>query len=241
MEKMNISHTDTHVLLIGRGLRQIDRMIETLNLVGAELFFAEDATEGLRLMSLEPPDLVVCHVDLPDADAADLCSAIRSSSRLKRIPIVFAGESKSGVDGVFKALNAGADDFISQHFDPDAFLAKLVWMMEQRSDENAQRERYESLRRSQIQTLEIVRETAAMFRTMNVDGVAGCEDAAHFEERIEMGLGMIAGLTNVLEEQIKAADSWFGTGVDIVAPIVDFVLRDSLEIKLEAQELLLAA
>jgi DNA-binding response OmpR family regulator len=235
---MNISHTDTHVLLVGRGLRQIDRMIETLNLVGAELFFADDATEGLRLMSLDAPDLVICHVDLPDADGVDLCSAIRSSTRLKRIPVLFAGESKNGVAGVFKALNAGADDFITQHFDPDAFLAKVVWMMEQRSDETARRERYESLRKTQIQTLEIVRETAAMFRSLNVDG--SFEEPAHVEERIEMGLGMIAGLTNVLEEQIKAADSWFGTRDDDNI-VVDLAYRDRIRTAPENQELLLAA
>jgi len=226
---MNISHTDTKVLLIGRGLRQIDRMIETLNQVGAELLFADDATEGLRLMGLQAPDLIVCDVELPDAAAADLCSAIRSSVRLKQIPLLFAGESKSGVAGVFKALNAGADDFISQGFDPDAFLAKIVWMMEQRSDENAQRERYESLRRSQVQTLEIVRETAAMFRTMNADRVTSDEDVAHLGERIEMGLGMIAGLTNVLEEQIKAADGWFGTRTRFVDSLVELVSSDEVE------------
>lgn len=61
---MNISHTDTKVLLVGRGLRHIDRMIETLNLVGAELFFADDAAEGLHLMSLDPPDFVISSLGL---------------------------------------------------------------------------------------------------------------------------------------------------------------------------------
>lgn len=218
---MHISHTDTKVLLIGRGLRQIDRMIETLDRVGAELIFADDATEGLHLMASQAPDLILCDIELPDAEAADLCAAIRSSTRLTKIPLLFAGESKTGVAGVFNALNAGADDLISLGFDPDAFLAKIVWIMEQRSDENAQRERYESLRRSQVQTLEIVRETAAMFRTMNADSLSSEEDANHLVERIEMGLGMIAGLTNVLEEQMKAADSWFGTLPRPFDPIVE--------------------
>ena len=212
---MNISHTDTKVLLIGRGLRHIDRMIETLNLVGAELFFADDAFEGLQLMYLDPPDFVICDVDLPGTGASDLCSAVRSNSALKQIPVLFAGESKSGVAGIFKALNAGGDDFITQHFDPNAFLAKVVWQMEQRSDEKARRERYESLRRSQMQTLEIVRETAEMFRSFTSD--RSSEELGNIDERIEMGLGMIAGLTNVVEEQIKAADSWFGSHEEVDA------------------------
>jgi DNA-binding response OmpR family regulator len=234
---MNISHTDTKVLLIGRGLRHIDRMIETLSLVGAELYFADDAAEGLHLMDLEPPDLVICDVDLPGSDAADLCSAIRSNASLKQIPVLFAGEAKSGVAGVFAALNAGADDFISQHFDPNAFLAKVVWMMEQRSDEKARRERYEALRRSQIQTLEIVRETAEMFRSLSTDHCL--EEPVHLDERIEMGLGMIAGLTNVLEEQIKAADSWFGT--QEVDNVVDLDRRRPFHSSLNGRELPLAA
>lgn len=234
---MNISHTDTKVLLVGRGLRHIDRMIETLNLVGAELFFADNGAEGLHLISLDPPDFVICDVDLPGTDAADLCSAIRSNSTLNQIPVLFAGETKNGVAGVFKALNAGADDFITQHFDPNAFLAKVVWMMEQRSDKKVRREHYESLRRSQMQTLEIVRETAEMFRSLTADGSP--EEAEHTDERIEMGLGMIAGLTNVLEEQIKAADSWFGT--HDVNDVVEIDAYRPFRASLTGRELPLAA
>ena len=184
-------------------------MIEALNMVGANLAFADDACEGLRLMNLDPPDFIICSAKLPDQDAAGLCSAIRSNEKLQQTPILFAGEMTSGITGVFRALDAGADDFITQHFDADAFLAKVIWMMEQRSDENARREQYESLRKSQMQTLEIVRETAAMFRSLEVDIHSTDEGCSLINERIEMGLGMIAGLANVLEEQIEAADSWF--------------------------------
>jgi DNA-binding response OmpR family regulator len=234
---MKISHTNTKVLLIGRHIRHIDRMIETLNLVGAELFFADDAAEGLHLMSLEPPDFVVCDIDLPDTEAADLCSAIRSSFTLKRVPVLFAGDTSNGVAGIFKALNAGADDFITQHFDPNAFLAKVVWIMEQRSDETARRERYESLRRSQMQTLEIVRETAEMFQSLELDG--SVEVPMQTDERVEMGLRMIAGLTNLIEEQIRASDGWFGTRDE--EEIVTGANRKPFRGSLTGRELSLAA
>lgn len=207
------SHTETKVLLIGRGLLQIDRMIETLNMVGAEVIFADDATEGIKLMCFGDPNLVVCHTALPDADAAELCKAVRANKRLSRTPFILAGDPNGGIDGVFNALCAGVDDFLTEHFSADHFLAKLIWMVQQRSGRDALRNRFEALRRSQTQTLAIVRQTADLFSSLAADDLSGSSLISSSDERIKIGLEMISGLANLVEEQINAADTWFETEI----------------------------
>lgn len=181
-------------------------MIGMLHMVGAELFFADDADNGLRQMACERPDLVLCHVDLPDADAEELCSAIRGSKSFSQVPFIIVGESGREFDRVIRALQAGVDDFVSHDFNGYAFVAKLVWLMHQRSGEAARSREYEALRRDQLRTLDIVRETTAIFRAF--DGEACGTDG--LDERIEVGLSMIAGLANILEDQMNAVDCWFG-------------------------------
>jgi len=179
-------------------------MIETLNRLGAVLFHAEglrDAEDLLRSVDL---DLVVCDPEFVQY-APDQFSALLDQAReIAGVPLVVAGEPAAGADGVFTALRDGAADFWSEHFNSDAFIGKLLWMIEKGNADHALRRRYESLRRNQLQTVEIVRATASMFEGLEDD------HGDLLEERVEMGLKMIESLANIVHEQITIVDSWFG-------------------------------
>jgi len=214
---MQLPHSDTRILLIGRGLRNIDTMIDAFHRVGAELLFADDTDDGLRAMCFERPHFVICDIGMPDAAAADLCRTIRSNSRLRNTPVVFAGGSGKGIEAVVNALNAGADDYVAEFSNPDHFLAKLLWMLEQRSDESAQRQQFEALRERQRQTLEIVRETSGLFQRLASEDTSYGPNGA-FDQRVEVGLGMICGLASILEEQIRAVEKLFSSSADESVP-----------------------
>jgi response regulator RpfG family c-di-GMP phosphodiesterase len=208
-EKMNLPQTHLKILLIGRGLRSVDQMLQTFEMISAELLFAESAAEGLELMCIEPPDVIVCDLRLADLSASQLCSALRSSERLSRIPVVFAGETQPGISTAFEALNAGADDVFTEHFSPDGFLAKLMWAIEQKHADAARRRQFDQLKAKHLQTIEIVRETSELFRTLADDGSIGQANSyGVMEQRIEFGMTMISGLTAVLEEQIRTIEEW---------------------------------
>jgi len=213
---MTFPHMSTKILLIGSGLRKIDKMVDTFNTVGADLLFADDAAEGLRMMCLENPDLVVCETSLPDGFGADLCRTMRSNTKLSRIPVIFANESRQGVSAVFDAMNAGADDYFSEYFDSELFIAKMIWMMEQKNMQELQRRKYEALRRRQLQTLDIVRETSELFRSIEVERLnEGADDSA--DHRIELGLRMIGGLADILDEQIRSLEAWHSSTANLDA------------------------
>lgn len=203
---MNFAQPHLKILLIGRGLRAVDQMLQTFEMISAEVLFADTGAEGLELMSIEPPDVIVCDLRLPDLTAAELCSALRSSARLSRIPLVFAGETQPGLDTAFDALNAGADDVFTEHFSADGFLAKLMWAIEHRNNEAQRRQRFDRLKAKHLQTIEIVRETSELFRSLAEDD--SIASAGVMEQRIEFGMSMISGLTAVLEEQIRTIEEW---------------------------------
>lgn len=203
---MNFTQPNLKILLIGRGLRAVDQMLQTFEMISAEVLFADTGAEGLELMSIEPPDVIVCDLRLPDLSASELCSVLRSSPKLSRIPVVFAGETQPGLDTAFDALNAGADDVFTEHFSPDGFLAKLMWAIEHRNNEAQRRQRFDRLKAKHLQTIEIVRETSELFRSLAED--ESISSAGVMEQRIEFGMSMISGLTAVLEEQIRTIEDW---------------------------------
>lgn len=210
--KIKLPQNHLKILLIGKGLRSVDQILQTFDMISAEVLFADTASEGLDLMCLEPPDAIVCDLRLPDLTATELCLALRSSDRLSRIPVVFAGEMQPGLDTAFDALTAGADDVFTEHFSSDGFLAKLIWAIEHKNSEARRRQRFDLIKSKHLQTLEIVRETSDLFRTL-----ADEESAGVVEQRIEFGMKMISGLTAVLEEQIRSIEEWFEPDYKVAA------------------------
>lgn len=82
---------------------------------------AADPREGLELAHSEQPDIVMLHLDSPGVDCFDLISQIRSFSN---VPLVVLSESSDVVDKI-RALEMGADDWISRNCTPMEFIARV--------------------------------------------------------------------------------------------------------------------
>lgn len=235
---MILPQNETKVLLVGRGLRKIDQMIDALNMAGVELMLADDAAEGLKMLCLESPDLVVCQIDLADGQAAEFCRTVRSNPRFAKTPFIFAGGSLDGMNDVFRALDAGADDLFTEHFSSEHFLAKLVWMIEQKSLESALFEQYLNMRRRQSQTIGIIKETSELFQRLELERRSNSSSGySVIEQKIEVGMGLISGLAGILEEQIKAVDTWFARGRNSEDILDQSLLSDPIVSNVEFAEL----
>lgn len=207
---MQYSHSQTSVLLVGEGVRQMHRLVDTFNNVGMHLRFADDSEEAMRTMFFDQPDIVLCEVDLPDGDGTELCRTMRCNKALSRIPFVLVSRGERGIASLFEALANGADDLLGEEFGPSQFLAKMIWLIERRNFDEARQQHFEALLSRQIHTLEIVRETSALFRTLAGEKRASPDSGMPFDhdQRIEMGLTMIGGLASILDEQVRAINMW---------------------------------
>jgi len=90
------------------------------------LFHADEAREAVQLIHSEQPYIAMLH--LPERsegsspeDCFDLITQIRSFSN---VPLIVVGQSGDVTDMV-KALEMGADDWISPSFSPMEFIAKV--------------------------------------------------------------------------------------------------------------------
>ena len=85
------------------------------------IFEAPNGKSALSLLS-ENPDLVILDLGLPDMDGHELLRTIRS--RNEQVPIVVLS-SRGDEAGKVRALDYGADDYVTKPFGMDELLARL--------------------------------------------------------------------------------------------------------------------
>ncbi|MFF0215374.1 response regulator [Streptomyces vinaceus] len=90
----------------------------------ARKFEVEEASDGgsaLRLAAARKPDVIVLDLGLPDMDGVDVIKSVRGWSR---VPILVLSARHTSEDKI-RALDAGADDYVTKPFSMDELLARL--------------------------------------------------------------------------------------------------------------------
>jgi two-component system KDP operon response regulator KdpE len=82
---------------------------------------AETKEEALASLAAHPPDAVVLDLVLPDGQGVEVCEDVRRWSRLPILVLSAVGDEREKV----RALDAGADDYVTKPFGTDELLARL--------------------------------------------------------------------------------------------------------------------
>ncbi|HEY3056553.1 MAG TPA: response regulator transcription factor [Thermoanaerobaculia bacterium] len=98
-----------------------DSLSKELRAAGYTTMSAGDGSEGASLFHSHAPDLVLADLAMPRSDGFELIAAIRSSSR---VPIIVLSVRGADADKV-RALDLGADDFVTKPFSLNELLARI--------------------------------------------------------------------------------------------------------------------
>jgi two-component system KDP operon response regulator KdpE len=82
---------------------------------------AETGQQGLSLAAIQPPDLVILDLGLPDLDGLQIIEELRGWSQMPIIILSARGQEQDKV----LALDRGADDYLSKPFGMDELLARI--------------------------------------------------------------------------------------------------------------------
>lgn len=88
---------------------------------GYDVEMASAGMAALKLAAAHLPDLIVLDLGLPDLDGTEVCRRIRETSK---VPIIVLSARTGEADKV-RALDLGADDFVTKPFGPDELLARI--------------------------------------------------------------------------------------------------------------------
>ena len=93
----------------------------TLRAEGFEVQTVATATEALDAAALQAPDAAILDLLLPDGDGISITRRLREWSSLPIIVLSAVGEEEQKV----RALEAGADDYVTKPFSPRELVARL--------------------------------------------------------------------------------------------------------------------
>ncbi len=113
---------DNETILIIDDEVQIRRLIEiTLSANGYRIFSASTGTEGIQKAVTHTPVLILLDLGLPDADGIEILQKLREWYH-KSIIILSV---RSSEDDIVKALDNGANDYLTKPFRTGELLARI--------------------------------------------------------------------------------------------------------------------
>lgn len=123
-----------HILVVDDE-SQITRVLRTsLSSHGYDIRVANDGETALEIMKDWKPDLVITDLAMPNMDGLELCRRLRARTQVPIIVLSVRGEEPTKV----KALDAGADDYVTKPFGMEELLARVrANLRRERSDESA--------------------------------------------------------------------------------------------------------
>ena len=98
--------------------------------------------EGEELAAIEPYDMVILDVMLPDRDGVDVCRNLRRRDIKKPVLILTA---LSGMHDKVAGLDAGADDYLTKPFEFEELLARVRALLRRGEASEGRTLRYEDL------------------------------------------------------------------------------------------------
>src|SRR5665213_1360158 len=101
---------------------QIVRALKVvLREAGFQAVAAETASQALDLAAVRPPDAAIVDLVLPDGDGVEVTRRLREWSEMPILVLSAVGEEEQKV----RALEAGADDYITKPFGARELVARL--------------------------------------------------------------------------------------------------------------------
>lgn len=99
------------------------RKLFSISLEGAgyKVVECDNGAEGMRLAASVRPELVLLDLGLPDTDGKDVIAKIREWSQ---VPIIVCSV-RNADEEIVRALELGADDYVTKPFNPDVLLARI--------------------------------------------------------------------------------------------------------------------
>ena len=102
---------------------------KVLSKVGYDILEADCGKEGLRILKVEKPNLVLLDIDLPDINGYEVCKQIKSNLDTKYIQVLNMSSLYTKNEDWVHGIEAGADNYLTKPIDPKVLIVIVKSML----------------------------------------------------------------------------------------------------------------
>jgi two-component system response regulator VicR len=110
----------------------IDLIRLILNRRGFEVRGATRGKEGLEIIRIEHPDLILLDLMMPEMDGWEVYQQIKANEATRNIPVIVVTAKAQSIDKVLGLHIAKVDDYIAKPFSPQELLASVEKVLGQK-------------------------------------------------------------------------------------------------------------
>lgn len=96
---------------------------------GFIVFTSTSGAEGIELAKKHQIDVILLDVLMPGMDGFDVCKILKTDEHLRDVPVVFVTALKENKVNKVRALEAGAEGFLTKPVDEQELVAQLTTML----------------------------------------------------------------------------------------------------------------
>lgn len=116
------------VLVVDDNSQNLELILAYLEDVDCDTFSAVGGQEALEMIKKDPPDLVLLDVMMPKISGFEVCKRIKNNPETAVIPVIMV-TALSEMGDIEKAINSGADDFLSKPVNKWELLTRVRTML----------------------------------------------------------------------------------------------------------------
>jgi signal transduction histidine kinase len=116
------------ILVVEDSPTQAGQLKYILETEGYQVFVARNGKEALALISKRRPTIVISDIVMPEMDGYELCRQMKADENLRGIPVILLTSLSDSKD-VIKALESGADNFLTKPYDDKYLFSRLQYFL----------------------------------------------------------------------------------------------------------------
>jgi signal transduction histidine kinase len=116
------------ILIAEDSITQAMQLQNILEANGYDVTIAADGREALRSIGASRPSIVISDIVMPEMDGFELCRNIKADERLRSTPVILL-TSLSDPQDVIRAVQCGADQFVTKPYDEMHLLITLDYLL----------------------------------------------------------------------------------------------------------------
>lgn len=117
------------VLVVEDSRTQAEALADLLESNGYQTITMRDGASALEYLGIERPDLILCDVLMPGIDGYEVCRRIRNGPDTRDLPVVLLTSLNDPI-AIVRALECGADSYVTKPFDRDRLLSRISSVLE---------------------------------------------------------------------------------------------------------------